>query len=140
MTFIDDLYVSSVEEVNEAMTGRKRAAFPRTPGIEESYAVTVKAKDFIDHILVDKNGRLRQRIFEQHVRDFLGMEGDVNKEMAETIAAPLKQKRFGIPNNGITMISPDVKVAGLEIFTRDFQIVIDVKTKALDFRVASLPN
>ncbi len=109
------------------------AAFPRTPGIEEGYAVIVRAKDFINQILVDTNGRLRPRIFEENVRDFLGPGANVNKEMAETIADQVKQKRFGVLNNGITMISPDVRVCGVDIFIRDFQIVNGCQTSNVLF-------
>ena len=76
-----------------------------------------------DQILKDKNDRLRQRIFEENVRDFIGLRWRVNNEIAETIKDPLKQKRFGILNNGVTIISPDVRVTGFDIYMRDFQIV-----------------
>jgi hypothetical protein len=130
---IVEMWTAAEGQVEATLRVLGSAAFPRTPGIEEGYAVTVKAKDFIEQILVDKNGRLRQRIFEENVRDFLGMEGDVNREMAETIGDPAKQKRFGILNNGITMISPDVRVGGLEIFIRDFQIVNGCQTSNVLF-------
>lgn len=130
---IVEMWTAAEGQVEATLRVLGSAAFPRTPGIEEGYAVTVKAKDFIDQILVDKNGRLRQRIFEENVRDFLGLEGDVNKEIAETIGDPVKQKRFGILNNGVTMISPDVRVGGLEIFIRDFQIVNGCQTSNVLF-------
>lgn len=130
---IVEMWKAAEGQVEATLRVLGSAAFPRTPGIEEGYAVTVRAKDFINQILVDKNGRLRPRIFEENVRDFLGLEGDVNKEMAETIADPIKQKRFGVLNNGITMISPDVRVGGLEIFIRDFQIVNGCQTSNVLF-------
>jgi hypothetical protein len=130
---IVEMWTTAEGQVEATLRVLGSAAFSRTPGIAEGYAVTVKAKDFIDQILKDKNGHLRQRIFEENVRDFLGMEGDVNKEMAETISDPIKQKRFGILNNGITMISPDVRVSGLEIFVRDFQIVNGCQTSNVLF-------
>lgn len=93
----------------------------------------MRAKEFIDQILVDGNGRLRQRIFEDNVRDFLGSADDVNQEMADTLLDQVKQKRFGILNNGITMISPDVRVGSLEISIRDFQIVNGCQTSNVLF-------
>lgn len=109
------------------------AAFPRAPGIEEGYAVTVKAADFIQQILTDGNNRLRQRIFEENVRDFIGLEGEVNKEMAETLKDPQKKKRFGVLNNGVTIISPDVRTSGFDIYLRDFQIVNGCQTSNVLF-------
>ncbi|MCX7378325.1 MAG: AIPR family protein, partial [Alphaproteobacteria bacterium] len=109
------------------------AAFPKTLGIDEGYVVTVVAKEFIDQVLKDKNGRLRQQIFEENVRDFLGIEGGVNKEMTETIRDEFKQKRFGILNNGITIISSDVRMGSLEVSIRDFQIVNGCQTSNVLF-------
>lgn len=53
--------------------------------------------------------------------------------MSETLQDKVKQKRFGILNNGITIISPDVRVTGLEIFIRDFQIVNGCQTSNILF-------
>lgn len=125
---IVEMWSAAEGQVEATLRVLGSAAFPKTPGIDEGYAVTVRVKDFIEQILVDQNGRLRQRIFEDNVRDFLGAEGDVNKEMADTLRDPVKQKRFGVLNNGITMISPDVRVGSLEISIRDFQIVNGCQT------------
>jgi hypothetical protein len=125
---IVEMWTAAEGQVEATLKVLGSAAFPRTADIDEGYAVTVRAKDFIEQILLDQNGRLRQRIFEENVRDFLGAESDVNKEMADTLRDPVKQRRFGILNNGITMISPDVRVGSLEISIRDFQIVNGCQT------------
>lgn len=125
---IVEMWTTAEGQVEATLKVLGSAAFPRTPGIDEGYAVTVRAKDFIEQILVDQNDRLRQRIFEENVRDFLGVGGDVNKEMAETLRDETKQKRFGLLNNGITIISPDIRVGSLEISIRDFQIVNGCQT------------
>lgn len=130
---IVEMWAAAEGQVEATLNVLGSAAFPRTPGIDEGYVVTVRAKEFIDKILVDQNGRLRQRIFEDNVRDFLGPEGEVNQEMTDTLRDENKQKRFGILNNGITMISPDVRVGGLEIAIRDFQIVNGCQTSNVLF-------
>lgn len=108
-------------------------AFPKVPGVEEGYVVTVKALDFIQQILTDSNGRLRQRIFDENVRDFIGSHSEINVEMAETLQDNLKQKRFGILNNGVTIISPDIRLTGFDVFMRDFQIVNGCQTSNVLF-------
>ena len=125
---IVELWSAAEGQVEASLPVVGMAAFPKAPGIEEGYAVTVKAKDFISQVLTDKHDRLRQYIFEENVRDFIGLDGEVNTEMAETIKDASKQKRFGILNNGVTIISPDVRVTGNEIFIRDFQIVNGCQT------------
>lgn len=128
-----DLWTAAEGQVEATLKIIGNAPFPRTSDIEEGYVVTVRAQDFISEILTDKNGKLRQRIFEENVRDFIGTNGDVNREMTETLLDPIKQKRFGILNNGITMISPDVRLGALEIFVRDFQIVNGCQTSNILF-------
>lgn len=130
---IVDMWTAAEGQVEANLPILGNAAFPRTTGIEEGYAVTVKAKHYIDQILTDDNGKLRRHIFDENVRDFLGSESSVNKEMSDTIADREKQKRFGILNNGITIISPDIRVGGLEIYIRDFQIVNGCQTSSVLF-------
>jgi hypothetical protein len=109
------------------------AAFLKAPAIEEGYVVTVLAKEFIDNILTDENGRLRQRIFDENVRDFIGLGGEINSEMANTLVDAIKQKRFGLLNNGVTIVSPDVRLAGFELYLRDYQIVNGCQTSNVLF-------
>ncbi|MBY3241446.1 hypothetical protein HFO16_08695 [Rhizobium laguerreae] len=45
------------------------ASFPKSAGIEESYVVTVSAKEFTTKVLTDENGSLRKSIFEENVRE-----------------------------------------------------------------------
>ncbi|AWK85003.1 AIPR family protein [Azospirillum thermophilum] len=109
------------------------APFPKTPGVEESYVVTARAKDFVRNVLSDKNDNLQKRIFEQNVRDYIGADAEVNAEILETLSHADKQKRFGMLNNGITIVSPDVRVQGNEFYLRNFQIVNGCQTSHLLF-------
>lgn len=104
------------------------AAFPKAPGIDASYVATVSAQKFIDNIITDEGGKLRQRIFDENVRDYIGADNEVNQEIASTIVDHEKQRRFGVMNNGVTIVSPDVRVQGNEIFLRDFQIINGCQT------------
>ena len=82
---IVEMWKASEGQVEATLRVIGSAAFPKAPGIEEGYVVTVKAKDFIEQVLIDKNDKLRQRIFEENVRDFIGLEGEVNAEIADTL-------------------------------------------------------
>jgi len=109
------------------------APFLPTKEIEEGYVVTVRAKEFIEKLLSDANGRLRQGIFDENVRDFLGIESNVNQEMTRTLQTEEKRSYFGILNNGVTIISPDVRQAGLKITLENFQIVNGCQTSNVLF-------
>ncbi|SCC22530.1 MULTISPECIES: AIPR family protein [unclassified Gordonia (in: high G+C Gram-positive bacteria)] len=131
---IVELWTSSDGSVEATLKLLGNAPFPATPGIDESYVVTVRAQDFISSILSDKNGKLRQRIFDENVRDFIGVDSDVNAEMGTTLNDEPRQKRFGILNNGVTIIAPDVRLSAFEMYLRDFQIVNGCQTSNVLFR------
>lgn len=131
---IVELWTSSEGSVEATLKLLGNAPFPATPGIDESYVVTVRAQDFIDSILTDKNGKLRQRIFDENVRDFIGIDSDVNAEMGTTLQDAPRQKRFGILNNGVTIIAPDVRLSAFEMYLRDFQIVNGCQTSNVLFQ------
>ena len=105
-----------------------QAAFPKSAGIDESYVVTVKAKDFVDNVLYDELGNRRVGIFDGNVRDFSGGEGNVNSEIGKTLNDRTAQERFGILNNGITIVAPDIRTGNQELFMKDFQIVNGCQT------------
>lgn len=131
---IVELWTSSDGSVEATLKLLGNAPFPATSGIDESYVVTVRAQDFISSILSDKNGKLRQRIFDENVRDFIGVDSDVNAEMGTTLNDEPRQKRFGILNNGVTIIAPDVRLSAFEMYLRDFQIVNGCQTSNVLFR------
>ena len=104
------------------------APFPSAPDINNAYVATVTARNFIDSVLKDPNGNPRKKLFEENVRDFLGVDVEVNSEIAETLSSADKKQRFGLMNNGITIVASSIRPAGQEIFIRDFQIVNGCQT------------
>lgn len=128
-----ELWTSAEGQVEATLPILGSAAFPKAPEIEQGYVLTVRAKDFIQFILSDASGRLRQRIFDENVRDFIGETNEINVEISETLKDAVKQKRFGLLNNGITIISPDIRLTSFEIFMRDFQIVNGCQTSNVLF-------
>ncbi len=104
------------------------APFPAVPNISNAYVATVTARSFIDAILKDQNGLPRKKLFEENVRDFLGIDVEVNSEIAETLNDANKKPRFGLMNNGVTIVASSVRPAGQAIYIRDFQIVNGCQT------------
>lgn len=103
-------------------------AFPEAPSINNAYVATVHARDFIDAVLKNPDGTVRKKLFEENVRDFLGVDAEVNSEISQTISNAEKRMRFGLMNNGITIVASVVRPSGQAIFLRDFQIVNGCQT------------
>ncbi|MBD2127235.1 AIPR family protein [Microcoleus sp. ZQ-A2] len=102
--------------------------YPENAGISEAYLAIVPAKNFVENVLSDDEGKLRNFIFQENVRAFLGQENPVNKMIQETLMEESGRERFGILNNGITIISPNVKVQSDSIYIENFQIVNGCQT------------
>lgn len=125
---IHDLWLSADGPMEARLATVGYAPFPAAPNINNAYVATVTARSFIDSILKDQNGTPRKKLFEENVRDFLGVDVDVNSEIAETLSNADKKPRFGLMNNGVTIVASSVRPAGQEIYIRDFQIVNGCQT------------
>jgi hypothetical protein len=125
---IHDLWLSADGPMEARLPTVGYAPFPAASNINNAYVATVAARSFIDSILKDQSGTPRKKLFEENVRDFLGVDVDVNSEIAETLSDAGKKARFGLMNNGVTIVASSVRPAGQEIYIRDFQIVNGCQT------------
>lgn len=77
---------------------------------------------------MSEDGNLRSHIFEENVRAFLGTDNPVNKSITETLSNAESATRFPVLNNGITVVSPNVRVPGSNLHIENFQIVNGCQT------------
>ncbi|WP_347270130.1 AIPR family protein [Rhizorhabdus histidinilytica] len=125
---IHDLWLAADGPVEAKLPTIGYAPFPAAPNINNAYVATVLARNFIDSVLKNTDGSARKKLFEENVRDFLGVDSDVNSEIAQTIDEDERKSRFGLMNNGVTIVASSVRPAGQEIYIRDFQIVNGCQT------------
>lgn len=125
---INAAYNSTTAPVEAKISAFSIAPLPAISGVEESYLAVVPAKQIVDHLLADTEGRLRGHVFEENVRAFLGTDNPVNSAIGATIEDQKDKTRFPVLNNGITVVSPDIRVQGLNITFLDFQIVNGCQT------------
>lgn len=127
----DDLvnaWVASYSGIEASLVMNSSASLPEIAGIDESYLVVAKAKDYVDNLLVSDDGSIRGQLFEENVRHFLGPENPVNEQIAETLLNENSKTRFPVLNNGVTLVSPDVRVQGTTLHISNFQIVNGCQT------------
>lgn len=125
---IHELWLGADGPVEARLPTVGYAPFPAAPNINNAYVATVLARSFIDSVLKNDDGTVRKKLFEENVRDFLGVDSEVNTEISETLREESRKSRFGLMNNGITIVASSVRPAGQEIFIRDFQIVNGCQT------------
>ena len=102
--------------------------YPIVEGITSAYVAVVRANDLVNRLLLDESGSPRPFIFDENVRDFLGANNEVNDKMQTALASPQIRSRFGIMNNGVTIISPSVTFRGTTFTLKQFQIVNGCQT------------
>lgn len=105
---------------------------PKMPGIPQSYVAIVKASDFVTALLEDADQNLRESIFEENVRSFLGNNNDVNSAIQQTLQSPAKRSLFSVLNNGITVVAPELTLTPntKEIHLTNYQIINGCQTSS----------
>lgn len=126
------LWVGTYSGVNASLPTFSTAALPNIAGIDEAYLAVVRASDFVNNVLTTEDGNLRTQVFEENVRSFLGLDNTVNQSIAATLASGTSS-RFPVLNNGITIVSPDVKLQGNTLHLTNFQIVNGCQTSNVLF-------
>ena len=71
---------------------------------------------------------MKKSIFEENVRDSISIDSEINSEIGLALEEPSTRRRSGILNNGITIVSPDVRLQSNEMFLADYQIVNGCQT------------
>ena len=125
---ITKLWISTYSDTSAEVPMFSYAALPRIYGVQEAYLVVIKAKELVEKILINDDGNLRSYVFEENVRAFLGSDNPVNQSISETLKSTDSATRFPVLNNGITIVSPDVRVQGSNLYLENYQIVNGCQT------------
>jgi len=127
---------AEISEKNEAkLTLIDYFGMPAMPGIPQSYVAIVQANNFVSSLLSDDEGNLRQSVFEENVRSYLGNENDVNIAIENTLKNADKKSLFSVLNNGITIVAPELTLTPntKEIHLTNYQIINGCQTSSTLF-------
>jgi hypothetical protein len=122
---------TSINEKNEAKLKLiEYMGIDSMPDIPQAYVGLVRAKDFINCVLCDPEGNLKEEVFDENIRAFLGEDNDVNQEIEQTLLDEQKKQKFSVLNNGITIIAPELSVTPntKEIDLTNYQIINGCQT------------
>lgn len=123
-----ELYKRATSGNETSFSVLEYADMPTGDGISASYVALVPCLELVDKVLSTPEGRLRTNIFDENVRDFLGVDNQVNSEISETLADEARASRFGVLNNGITLLSPDIRMGNKVCAVKNYQIVNGCQT------------
>lgn len=131
---------NSINETNEVKLKLiEYFGMPPMPNIPQSYVTLVNAKEFVDKVLKDENGIIKNEVFEENIRAFLG-NTPVNKKISDTLNDLEKKKIFSVLNNGITIVTPELTFTpnSKEIDLVNYQIINGCQTSNTLFENYSL--
>ncbi|MDM0086892.1 MULTISPECIES: AIPR family protein [unclassified Variovorax] len=113
---------------------------PAMPGIPQSYVAIVNALQLVEKLLVDADGNLRQTVFEENVRSYLGDRNDVNQAIQATLNDSSKKSLFSVLNNGITVVAPELTLTAntKEVHLTNYQIINGCQTSSTLYENLSL--
>jgi hypothetical protein len=124
-----DLYtaVHQFDEAKFVMT--KHVDLPVTPAVNRAVLGVVPARELVNNILVDDQGRRRPWLFHENLRDYLGIKPDsVNAKIQATLRDSARREQFALLNNGITIVSRRMVVGPSEIHLQDPLVVNGCQT------------
>ena len=103
---------------------------PEMPDIPQSYVGIVNATEFVNKILCDSKGNIREGVFDENVRAFLGVDNEVNSNIKNTLSDSHKKNLFSVLNNGITIVAPEITLTpnSKEIDLTNYQIINGCQT------------
>ncbi|MCE6998592.1 AIPR family protein [Saccharothrix sp. S26] len=122
------LYRRATTKVAVQFPMPRKMSLPKVSDVEQALLGLLSARDLVMRILVDESGRLRKTLFHGNVRDYLGDENPVNREIANTLRDPSRRERFAVLNNGITIVTRGLHVVGDDVYLDDFEIVNGCQT------------
>jgi AIPR protein len=125
---LTSLWVSTYSGTSAELPMFSNAPLPPISGINEAYLAVVKAKDFVDRLLINNDGSLRSHVFEENVRSFLGNDNLVNQSITDTLSRKDSASRFPVLNNGITVVSSDVRIQNNNVHLENYQIINGCQT------------
>lgn len=122
---IQDLYRKTKEKLKSTFKFEKRITMYSINDDEVGYSGVLPFKEF-KKLIIDENGATKA-VFEDNIRDYLGPNPDVNKNITETIKTR-NVNAFSMLNNGITVVTSSIIISGDIATIEDYQIVNGCQT------------
>ena len=121
-------WLKSWESIEAKIEVKGYTPYPEMKNVTQAYLCIISGLEIVKKLLKDEKGAIRSSIYEENVRHYLGSENPVNTLIKQTLENNSSKNRFCILNNGVTIISPDVRVQSDSIAIKDFQIVNGCQT------------
>ncbi len=125
---IISMYNESVNAIEIDIDFKERLSLSTIDKINDVYYGYLDKEEFYK-LIEDEEGNIRANIFYENVRDYLGDDNPVNKEIIYTLSSPDLCQYFPVLNNGITIITRYIKpISSSKLTMKDYQVVNGCQT------------
>ena len=131
---IQDLYRVTEQGISRRVNIPGKTPIADVPEISDGYIGLISLRELLNLITLDggeddrlDKRRLAKSVFSENIRDYQG-HVEVNNSIFETLKDPEKRKRFPVLNNGITIVSREIRPTKEQLFLKQYQIVNGCQT------------
>ena len=131
-TELASLYKESLNRITKSLMFQRHVALPKLESATAAYLGVSSCLDYIE-LLKNHDGNINKGLFYDNVRDFLGAENSVNKDIEGTIKSQSQRNLFSVLNNGVTLVARKVVPSGDRFEISGFQVVNGCQTSHVLF-------
>jgi len=128
---IQSMFRKTHSELSATFQFEKRVTMYSLSETELGYSGVIPFLEY-KKIILDENSVLKP-VFEDNIRDFLGLNPDVNKAIEETVKSG-NINSFSMLNNGVTIVANSTNLSGDIMTIKDYQIVNGCQTSHILFQ------
>jgi hypothetical protein len=124
-------YLRSKNSVTAEFAFSNKVLLPEIVGVTEAYLGVLPAAEFLK-LISDGSGNIRKSLFTDNVRDFQDFN-DVNIKIQKTLRDPEAKGRFVVLNNGVTVVTRELRTTRDKVALTDYQVVNGCQTSHVLF-------
>lgn len=124
-------YQRSKNNITVEFNFPNKVTLPEIENITVAYLGYLSSGEYLK-LLTDPLGNIRKPLFYDNVRDYQG-ENPVNLEIQNTLGEPAGRQQFALLNNGVTIVTRELRTTGNKFAISDYQIVNGCQTSHVLF-------
>ncbi len=135
---IIELYKKTSNPINATFDFLNRVQIRNLENVEEAYIGYVPFTEFKKLIVDEESGNLKN-LFYDNIRDFLGLDNEVNEKIYQTLTEK-EFSQFSLFNNGVTIIAEENTGRQDKFVLNNYQIVNGCQTSNVLYECLDIPG
>lgn len=133
-----DLYKKTSNPINATFDFVNRVQIRNIDNVEEAFIGYIPFTEF-KKLIVDADSGNLKNLFYDNIRDFLGLDNDVNEKISQTLNGK-EFSQFSLFNNGVTIIAEENTGRQEKFIINNYQIVNGCQTSNVLYECQGIPG